>query len=255
MRLARLAPPRLVAGPPGTGQAPLTLTRSNLDDRGGSTKASREHQRVGSCRARHVSEARPGQRRPRWRGTVAIREKDLGIWQSYTWRDYFERSPPHRARSGVAGVRAGRQDRHRRRQPARALLGDPRHPGAGRRAGAALPGLDREGAGVHRRPRRGALRGGRGPGAGRQAPARARAVPAPRVHRLRRSAWDARATREPGLLSLAELEERGREVRARPPDVLRRRAGQGRRATTPRSSATRRGPPARPRARCCPTGT
>ena len=23
---------------------------------------------------------------------VAIREKDLGIWQSYTWRDYFERS-------------------------------------------------------------------------------------------------------------------------------------------------------------------
>ena len=25
-------------------------------------------------------------------GKVAIREKDLGIWQSYTWRDYLERS-------------------------------------------------------------------------------------------------------------------------------------------------------------------
>src|SRR5215475_11659482 len=25
-------------------------------------------------------------------GKIAIREKDLGIWQSYTWRDYAERS-------------------------------------------------------------------------------------------------------------------------------------------------------------------
>jgi long-chain acyl-CoA synthetase len=28
----------------------------------------------------------------RWEGKVAIREKDYGIWQSYTWRDYFEQA-------------------------------------------------------------------------------------------------------------------------------------------------------------------
>jgi len=27
----------------------------------------------------------------RFGARVAIREKDLGIWQSHTWRDYFER--------------------------------------------------------------------------------------------------------------------------------------------------------------------
>ena len=40
---------------------------------------------------------------------VAIREKDLGIWQSYTWRDYFERS--RRIALGLAALGFARGDK------------------------------------------------------------------------------------------------------------------------------------------------
>jgi long-chain acyl-CoA synthetase len=40
---------------------------------------------------------------------VAIREKDLGIWQSYTWREYFERS--RRIALGLAALGFARGDR------------------------------------------------------------------------------------------------------------------------------------------------
>ena len=40
---------------------------------------------------------------------VAIREKDLGIWQSYTWRDYFERS--RRIALGLASLGFDRGDK------------------------------------------------------------------------------------------------------------------------------------------------
>ena len=40
---------------------------------------------------------------------VAIREKDLGIWQSYTWRDYFERS--RRIALGLASLGFARGDK------------------------------------------------------------------------------------------------------------------------------------------------
>ena len=40
---------------------------------------------------------------------VAIREKDLGIWQSYTWRDYFERS--RRLALGLAALGFVRGDK------------------------------------------------------------------------------------------------------------------------------------------------
>ena len=59
-------------------------------------------------------------------------------------------------------------------------------------------------------------------------------------------------TRTPGLLSLAALQERGAQVRARPPRLLRARRWPRARRTTSRSSATPRARPASPRARCCP---
>ncbi|HEX9819197.1 MAG TPA: AMP-binding protein [Methylomirabilota bacterium] len=40
---------------------------------------------------------------------VAIREKDLGIWQAYTWRDYFERS--RRIALGLAALGFARGDK------------------------------------------------------------------------------------------------------------------------------------------------
>ncbi len=36
---------------------------------------------------------------------VAIREKDLGIWQSYTWSQYVEQRAAHRAGTGRARLR------------------------------------------------------------------------------------------------------------------------------------------------------
>ena len=48
---------------------------------------------------------------------IAIREKDLGIWQSYTWRDYFDRS--RRIALGLASLGFARGDKT-------AIIGDNR---------------------------------------------------------------------------------------------------------------------------------
>jgi len=45
----------------------------------------------------------------RFEGKVAIREKDYGIWQSYTWRDYFEQS--RLIALGLASLGFGRGDK------------------------------------------------------------------------------------------------------------------------------------------------
>ena len=45
----------------------------------------------------------------RWPGRVAIREKDLGIWQSFTWRDYFTRA--RRIALGLASLGLARGDK------------------------------------------------------------------------------------------------------------------------------------------------
>src|SRR5262245_43283662 len=45
----------------------------------------------------------------RFREKVAIREKDYGIWQSYTWRDYLERS--RRIALGLASLGLARGDK------------------------------------------------------------------------------------------------------------------------------------------------
>src|SRR6266446_3722577 len=86
---------------------------------------------------------------------VAIREKDFGIWQAYTWSQYFEQA--RLIALGLASLGFARGDRG---------------PGAGRRPGADLPGLHRARDGVHHRALRGAVRRRRGSGAGRQAPGR-----------------------------------------------------------------------------------
>jgi long-chain acyl-CoA synthetase len=53
----------------------------------------------------------------RWPERVAIREKDLGIWQSYTWRDYFARA--RRIALGLAALGFTRGDKT-------AIIGDNR---------------------------------------------------------------------------------------------------------------------------------
>jgi long-chain acyl-CoA synthetase len=53
----------------------------------------------------------------RWPDRVAIREKDLGIWQSHTWRDYFARS--RRIALGLASLGFARGDKT-------AIIGDNR---------------------------------------------------------------------------------------------------------------------------------
>jgi long-chain acyl-CoA synthetase len=53
----------------------------------------------------------------RWPHRVAIREKDLGIWQSYTWRDYFARA--RRIALGLAALGFARGDKT-------AIIGDNR---------------------------------------------------------------------------------------------------------------------------------
>jgi long-chain acyl-CoA synthetase len=45
----------------------------------------------------------------RWPDKVAIREKDLGIWQAHTWRDYFERT--RRIALGLASLGFARGDK------------------------------------------------------------------------------------------------------------------------------------------------
>ena len=98
----------------------------------------------------------------------AMREKDYGIWQSWSWAEI-------EAEVRGAGVRArgagfGRGDKL-------AIIGDNRPrlywamrgAGAGRRAGAALPGRDRRGDGLRPRTMPRCASRGRRPGAGRQA--------------------------------------------------------------------------------------
>ena len=154
------------------------------------------------------------------------------------------------SRSGLAalGFAARRQDGDRRRQPPAALLGHARHPGARRRAGAALPGLHREGDGVHRRPRaRPASRWSRTRSRSTSSSRSRRACP-----RLEHIVYDdARGLRhyeDAGLLSLAALQELGRQFEREHPGYFERGGGARAGRTTSRSSATRRARPASPRA-------
>ena len=100
----------------------------------------------------------------------AMREKDRGIWQTHTWRDYYDHVRDFAL--GLAALGFSRGDRlsvigdNRPRlywaQVAAQCLGGVAVPG--------LSGLDRQRAGLRAEPRRGHGHRRRGPGAGRQDP-------------------------------------------------------------------------------------
>jgi long-chain acyl-CoA synthetase len=75
--------------------------------------------------------------RPPLGARTAMRHKDLGIWQSWTWAQMLDEVRAFSVGSG-ARAEARRQVRHHRGEPSAALLGDVRRPGARRRAGADL---------------------------------------------------------------------------------------------------------------------
>ncbi len=101
---------------------------------------------------------------------VALREKEFGIWQSFTWRAYHDHVRDLALGLVGLGLGAGRQGRHHRRQPAGVGLVRDRRPGGGGRLDRHLPGLEPLRGGLRHRPLRRQRGGGRGPGAGRQDP-------------------------------------------------------------------------------------
>ena len=98
----------------------------------------------------------------------AMRHKDFGIWQSWTWRAAARRGPQVRARASGAGSRQRRPHRRHRRQPPASLLDICGSAIARRRSGAGLCRRGRRRDGLCARPCRRAFRSGAGPGAGRQ---------------------------------------------------------------------------------------
>ena len=73
-----------------------------------------------------------------------MREKDRGIWQTYDLaRAIATTCATSRSGWRRSGFKRGDKLSVRRRQPAAALLGAARRPGAGRHVGAGLPGFDR----------------------------------------------------------------------------------------------------------------
>ena len=98
----------------------------------------------------------------------AMRHKDLGIWQTWTWAQMLENRARLCRRPAPARPQARRDHRHRRRQPAEALLVGDGGADARRRSGAGLCRRGGRRTRLRARARRRALRRGRGPGAGRQ---------------------------------------------------------------------------------------
>ena len=182
----------------------------------------------------------------------AMREKDIGIWQSWSWAQVAVEVARHGLRAGRARLQARRPAGHHRRQPPPPVLVDVRRADARRRAGAALPGCGGPGNGLRPARCRHPHRHRRGSGAGGQAAGSARPVPAPGAYPLRRSArhaplhpdLPARHGRSPGHGSHPQcqstrLRDPGNRARGRP--------------TTCRSCSTRRAPPASPRGFARPT--
>ena len=81
-------------------------------------------------------------------GRPAIREKDRGIWQTYTWAQYWDEVRDFRARPRRARLLPRRQAGGDRRQPAAALFRAARRAMPRRYRGAGVPGRDRHRAGL-----------------------------------------------------------------------------------------------------------
>ena len=157
----------------------------------------------------------------------ATREKDLGIWQTWTWGAGRRRGARARLRPRRAGLQARHAPRDHRRQPAAPLLGDDGGAVAGRHPGADVPG--RAGGGIRLRAqrRRDRLRDRRGPGAGRQDARSDAAGAEPEAHLLRRSAGPAQLR---GRLERRPAARDRARIRSRASGLLRRRSREGRAA-------------------------
>ena len=132
---------------------------------------------------------------------VALRQKEFGVWQPITWRQYAERSRAFGLGLLELGVKPGRDHRdHRRELPGMGLRATRRRHGRmhhGRR----LPDLARRRGALPAGAVRGAGHRLRGPGADRQSARGARRAPASAGHHRHRSARPAplRPQRTPRL--------------------------------------------------------
>ena len=150
----------------------------------------------------------------------ATREKDLGIWQTWTWAQVADE---------VRALACGLAAQGFRRGMHLAIIGDnrprlywamSRGAGAGRRAGADVPGRAGRRIGLRAERRGDRLRDRRGPGAGRQA-ARGAAAGARRSRTSTTTIRAACATTRASRATSA-LQEIGREFDRAHPGLLRR---------------------------------
>ena len=161
----------------------------------------------------------------------AIRHKDFGIWQTWTWARLRDEVRAFAVGLQEARPRARRHGGHRRRQPPAPLCHVRRRAEPRRHSRARLPGLGGRRDGLRARARRGEARRRRGPGAGRQDRLDRRAAAAAAQDRLRRP-------------------ERPQELRPGQPACLRARPGAGPRGAARPTPAPRAGGSTRsPRAR------
>ena len=182
----------------------------------------------------------------------ATREKDLGIWQTWTWSQVDRRGARARLRPGGARLQARDESRHHRRQPPAPLLGDGRGAVAGRRPGAALPGRGGRGDGLRAQRRRHPLRRRRGPGAGRQAAGDPGPLPAISSTSSSTTRAGCATTRRTSCTLRGRPGTRPRASRSASGFLPRPRSRQDG-PTTSRSWSTPRGPPASRRASASPT--
>ena len=141
-----------------------------------------------------------------------------------TWREYHDHVRDFALGLAALGFKRGDKLVGHRRQPPAPLLGAGGRPGAGRRVGAGLPGLDRQGAGLSCSNHAEVVGDrGRGPGAGRQGPVAQGPAARACARRLRGPARHVAPTDDPMLGRSTSVEEAGRRLRPRAPGLLRAR--------------------------------
>ena len=161
---------------------------------------------------------------------VALREKELGLWKSYTWSDFHERTKLWALALRSLGVGQGDTVAIIGNSQARLARGGHRHPRRARQEPRPLPGRAGSGGGLSRRLCRGQGRHRRGRGAGRQDAARHGRHPVGAEDRLLRSARHAQIHRP-------QARRARRAARGRPQDRCRRAGPVGQ----PRRPDRRRG--------------
>ena len=177
----------------------------------------------------------------------ATREKDLGIWQTWTWAQVADEVRALACGLAALGFERGDAPRDHRRQPAAPVLVDGRGAVPRRRAGADVPGRAGRRVRLRAERRRDRLRDRRGPGAGRQA---ARGA-GRRCRRSRTSTTTIRAAcaTTTGVDELrASCRRSAASSTARIPGFFDARGRARASPTTCRSCSTRRAPPASRRA-------